>query len=94
MDILAQHPWHVDTLLQMSEVARHQDGLFSSYNLEFVLENSSLYSDNTQASDLVARALFSIERAFTPAFNITTGTQRLDFDRIENRPFFLALAYA
>lgn len=55
---------------------------------------STLSSDNTQASDLVARALFAFERAFTPSFNLTTGLQRLDFDRIENRPFFLALAYA
>jgi len=28
-EILSRHPWHVDSLLQMSEVARHQEGLCS-----------------------------------------------------------------
>ncbi|KAF8318209.1 DUF654-domain-containing protein, partial [Clavulina sp. PMI_390] len=86
MRILQKHPWHVDTLLQMSEVARHQDGN------AFCGTIADPLIDNTQASDLVARALFAIERAFPPSFNITTGTQRLDFDRIENRPFFMTLA--
>jgi Transcriptional repressor TCF25 len=26
MHLLRDHPWHIDTLLQMSEVARHQEG--------------------------------------------------------------------
>lgn len=45
----------------------------------------------SQSVDFVDRALFSYERAFVGAFNFTSGANRLDFDRVENRPFFLAL---
>jgi transcription factor 25 len=44
------------------------------------------------ASDFMSRALFAYERAFAGAFNLTTGTHRLDFDHVENRVFYLALA--
>ncbi|KAJ6579610.1 transcriptional repressor TCF25-domain-containing protein [Mycena vulgaris] len=44
-----------------------------------------------QAVEYVDRALFSYERAFFGSFNFTTGLNRLDFDYIENRPFFLAV---
>jgi transcription factor 25 len=27
MEILGRYPWHIDSLLQMSEVARHQEGM-------------------------------------------------------------------
>ncbi|KAJ7201070.1 transcriptional repressor TCF25-domain-containing protein [Mycena pura] len=47
--------------------------------------------DYSQAVEFVDRALFSYERAFVGSFSFTTGLNRLDFDRIENRPFFLAL---
>ncbi|KAJ7618505.1 transcriptional repressor TCF25-domain-containing protein [Roridomyces roridus] len=47
--------------------------------------------DYAQAVEFVDRALFSYERAFFGAFNFTTGLNRLDFDHIENRPFFLAV---
>ncbi|KAG8982657.1 hypothetical protein FRB93_007927 [Tulasnella sp. JGI-2019a] len=70
--ILQQHPWHIDTLLQLSEVFRQQD-------------------DYTHATDLVDRALFAYERSFAGAFNITSGFHRIDFQRIENRPLFLAV---
>ncbi|KAG6906643.1 hypothetical protein DXG01_012818 [Tephrocybe rancida] len=44
-----------------------------------------------QAVDFVDRALFTYERAFIGAFTFTSGTSRLDFDHVENRPFFLAV---
>ncbi|KAF8486516.1 transcriptional repressor TCF25-domain-containing protein [Gautieria morchelliformis] len=44
------------------------------------------------AADFMSRALFAYERAFSGAFNLTTGIHRLDFDHVENRVFFLALA--
>ncbi|KAK2465838.1 hypothetical protein APHAL10511_001479 [Amanita phalloides] len=44
-----------------------------------------------QAVDFVDRALFTYERSFIGAFNFTNGQNRLDFDRVENRPFFLAI---
>ncbi|KAG8963840.1 hypothetical protein FRC03_002524 [Tulasnella sp. 419] len=70
--LLQRNPWHIDTLLQLSEIFRHQE-------------------DHSHATDLVDRALFSFERSFSPSFNLLSGTSRLDFDRIENRPLFLAL---
>ena len=52
---------------------------------------SNFLSEYAQAVDFVDRALFAYERAFVGAFNFTTGINRLDFDRVENRPFFLAV---
>ncbi|KAF8622426.1 hypothetical protein AX15_007010 [Amanita polypyramis BW_CC] len=44
-----------------------------------------------QAVDFVDRALFTYERSFIGTFNFTSGQNRMDFDRVENRPFFLAI---
>ncbi|KAF8623167.1 hypothetical protein AX17_007523 [Amanita inopinata Kibby_2008] len=44
-----------------------------------------------QAVDFIDRALYTYERSFIGAFNFTSGQNRLDFDRVENRPFFLAI---
>ncbi|KIJ65623.1 hypothetical protein HYDPIDRAFT_88087, partial [Hydnomerulius pinastri MD-312] len=43
------------------------------------------------AIDYVSRALYAYEHAFLDAFSFTSGTNRIDFDRVENRPFFLAV---
>ncbi|CEL59750.1 Transcription factor 25 OS=Homo sapiens GN=TCF25 PE=1 SV=1 [Rhizoctonia solani AG-1 IB] len=64
--------WHIDTLLQIGEIMKHQEEL-------------------SQAADFVERAIYAFEHTFPVAFDITTGSSRLDFDRIENRPLFLAL---
>ncbi|KAI0314510.1 transcriptional repressor TCF25-domain-containing protein [Amylostereum chailletii] len=59
-----------------------------------LLQMAELYShreEHSTAADFIDRALFTYERAFVGAFNLTTGTHRLDFDRVENRPFFLAI---
>ncbi|KIJ58860.1 hypothetical protein HYDPIDRAFT_101901 [Hydnomerulius pinastri MD-312] len=45
----------------------------------------------SSAIDYVSRTLYAYGRAFLGAFSFTSGTNRLDFDRIENRPFFLAI---
>ena len=47
--------------------------------------------EHSTAADYVDRSLFTYERAFVGAFNFTSGVNRLDFDHIENRPFFLAI---
>ncbi|KAE8541405.1 hypothetical protein D1P53_002764 [Cryptococcus gattii VGV] len=72
MALLQVYPWHVDTLLQMSEVYR-------------------LQSDIGAASDYAERALYAFDRCLMPAFSVVSGTSRLDFDRVENRPLFTAL---
>ncbi|KIY63859.1 DUF654-domain-containing protein, partial [Cylindrobasidium torrendii FP15055 ss-10] len=43
------------------------------------------------AVDFMERAMFAYERSFIGAFSFTTGHNRLDFDFVENRPFYLAL---
>ncbi|GJJ07877.1 hypothetical protein Clacol_002083 [Clathrus columnatus] len=48
--------------------------------------------EHSTASDFTSRALFAYERSFSSAFNFTTGIHRLDFDRVENRVLYLALA--
>ncbi|KZS90931.1 DUF654-domain-containing protein [Sistotremastrum niveocremeum HHB9708] len=70
--LLQRHPYHADTLLQMSEVFSHRE-------------------EYTQAADVIERALFAYERAFVGSFNFTSGVHRLDFDIVDNRPFFLGV---
>ncbi|KLT44840.1 DUF654-domain-containing protein [Cutaneotrichosporon oleaginosum] len=72
MALLQVYPWHVDTLLQMSEVYR-------------------LQSDIGAASDYAERALYAFDRCLVPGFNVQSGSCRLDFDFVENRPLFTAL---
>ncbi|KAA1478640.1 DUF654-domain-containing protein [Dentipellis sp. KUC8613] len=75
------------------------DGLFAIYRrmpwhadtLMQLAEVQSHREDHSQAADLIERALFAYERAFVGAFNFTSGSNRLDFDHAENRPFFLAI---
>ncbi|KAJ3745934.1 transcriptional repressor TCF25-domain-containing protein [Lentinula raphanica] len=47
--------------------------------------------EHSSAVDAVDRAMFAYERAFVGGFSFTSGINRLDFDRVENRPFFLAV---
>ncbi|KAF8878008.1 transcriptional repressor TCF25-domain-containing protein [Gymnopilus junonius] len=65
------------------------------WHADTLLQISEVYRHregrNAQAVDFIDRALFTYERAFMGAFTFTTGLNRLDFDRVENRPFFLAL---
>ncbi|TFK79628.1 DUF654-domain-containing protein [Polyporus arcularius HHB13444] len=64
------------------------------YHADTLLQLSEVYhhrEEHGTAADFVDRALFTYERAFVGAFNFTSGVNRLDFDRVENRPLFLAL---
>lgn len=72
--VLLQHnPYHISTLLQVSEIAKHE-------------------SDHATSGDLLERALFSLGRAVHSTFakNLAEGKARLDFNRPENREFWLA----
>ena len=65
-------------------VGRYSDSLLNgTHNINL--------ADHSSSSDTVERAIFSYEKALSGAFNITTGTCRLDFRRVENRAFFLAI---
>lgn len=89
-------PYHADTLLQLAELYNHREGTYSWFST-FVLILITIYTDrgmiteHSTAADFIERALFTYERAFIGAFTFTGGGNRLDFDRVENRPFFLAL---
>ncbi|KAI0792906.1 transcriptional repressor TCF25-domain-containing protein [Abortiporus biennis] len=64
------------------------------YHADTLLQLSEVYyhrEEHSTAADFIDRALFTYEKAFTGAFSFTTGYNRLDFDRVENRPFFLAV---
>jgi hypothetical protein len=49
------------------------------------------FLEHAPATDAIDRALFTYERAFIGSFTFTSGHNRLDFDRAENRPFYLAI---
>lgn len=51
-----------------------------------------MIAEYSTAADFLSRALFAYERGFSGAFNLTSGMHRLDFDHVENRVFYLALA--
>lgn len=44
-----------------------------------------------QAADLVERALYILEKAFHPSFNIQSGKCRLDYACKPNRTLFIVL---
>lgn len=58
--IINAHPYHVDALLQLSELCRMSEDL-------------------PMAADLVERALYALECAFHPLFNLAQGNCRLDY---------------
>ncbi|KIJ12883.1 hypothetical protein PAXINDRAFT_82129 [Paxillus involutus ATCC 200175] len=64
------------------------------WHADTLLQLAEVYrhrEEYSQAVDYVSRALYAYERAFLGAFSFTSGNNRLDFDRVENRPFFLAV---
>ena len=88
MALLQVYPWHVDTLLSMSEVYRLQSGTGLA-TVERL--NADSYADIGTASDYAERALYAFDRCLIPTFSVSSGASRLDFDRVENRPMFMAL---
>jgi Transcriptional repressor TCF25 len=90
-DLLTKLPWHADTLLQLSEVYRHREGMLLVLTAYWPDTNPPGDLEYAQAVDFVDRALFTYERSFLGNFTFTSGTNRLDFEYVENRPFFLAI---
>lgn len=70
--VINMHPYHVNSLLQLSDICR-------------------LSEDLAMAAELVERALFALECAFHPSFNVALGTCRLDYRRQQNRALYVAL---
>ncbi|KAF8429387.1 transcription factor 25, partial [Boletus edulis BED1] len=64
------------------------------WHADMLLQLAEVYrhrEEYSQAVDYVSRALYAYERAFLGAFSFMNGNNRLDFDRVENRPFFLSI---
>lgn len=70
--IINEHPYHIDALLQVSELCK-------------------LSEDLSMAAELIERALYALECAFHPMFNVLQGNCRMDYRRQENRGFFITL---
>lgn len=64
---------------------------FRNPPIAMALIQADLLVEYAPAFDFVDRALFTYERAFVGAFNFTSGVNRLEFDLVENRPFYLAV---
>ncbi|KAJ9111726.1 hypothetical protein QFC19_001087 [Naganishia cerealis] len=63
------------------------------WHIDTLLQMAAVYQqqgDIGAAADFCERAMFAFDRALMPGFSLN-GTCRLDFDRVENRPLFLAL---
>ncbi|TPX37577.1 hypothetical protein SmJEL517_g00661 [Synchytrium microbalum] len=84
LQVLRTHnPEHIAGLLRMYP-----------YHIDTALQLSEILKHNgdiAQASELVEQVLFAFERRFHSMFNMALGTCRLSYDRVENRPFFIAL---
>jgi len=70
--IVNAHPYHIDALIQLSEIGRISD-------------------DIRMATELIERALYIMESAFHPSFNLAAGNCRLEYRQQENRALFLAI---
>lgn len=72
VSIINEHPYHVDALIQLSELCK-------------------LSEDLAMAAELVERALYCLEYAYHPLFNVAQGNCRLDYKRQENRALYITI---
>lgn len=92
--LLAQNPYHIDCLIQISEIFRIHDNTQSAADVIGLFNKSSL---NMELKRLfyIERALYAFQSSFHPSFNFTlrssTNNLKLDYHRVENRGFFIAL---
>ena len=74
--VLHLYPYHIDSLIQLSDISR-------------------IHDDTQMAADMIERALFAFQSSFHPSFNFTLKSAqnnlKLDYNRVENRSFFIAL---
>ncbi|KAK6626957.1 hypothetical protein RUM44_009434 [Polyplax serrata] len=66
----------------------------SPNHVDTMIQLSDIFklSDDLQmAAELIERAIYSLESAFHPLFNVAKGNCRLDYKRQENRALYIAL---
>ncbi|CAG8513228.1 9889_t:CDS:10 [Diversispora eburnea] len=64
------------------------------YHIDSLLQISDIYKmsdDHAMSSEFIERALYAFEKSFHIKFNISKGISRLNYNKFENRAFFLAL---
>ncbi|XP_017781090.1 PREDICTED: transcription factor 25 [Nicrophorus vespilloides] len=64
------------------------------YHIDAMIQVSDLCKlseDFAMAAELIERALYCLECAFHPSFNVTQGQCRLDYKRQENRALFITV---
>nr|CAG4651240.1 EOG090X0BCY [Simocephalus serrulatus]SVE94435.1 EOG090X0BCY [Simocephalus serrulatus] len=64
------------------------------YHIDSLIQLSDICrmsEDPQMATELIERALYILESAFHPSFNLASGNCRLEYKRQENRALFLAL---
>lgn len=65
-----------------------------SYHIDALLQLAELFKlseDLVMAAGFIERALYCLECAFHPSFNMTTGQCRLDYRKQQNRALFITL---
>lgn len=65
-----------------------------SYHVDALLqiaELCKLSEDLPMAAEFIERALYCLECAFHPSFNVTTAQCRLDYRKQQNRALFITL---
>ncbi|CAG8596229.1 12452_t:CDS:2, partial [Acaulospora morrowiae] len=70
--LLQKNPYHIDSLMQISDVYK-------------------MSGDLVMAGEFIERALYAFEKSLHIKFNLSKGTSRLNYNKFENRAFFLAL---
>nr|CAI5846834.1 unnamed protein product [Callosobruchus analis] len=70
--IINEHPYHVDALIQLSDLCK-------------------LSEDLAMAAELIERALYCLEYAYHPLFNVAQGNCRLDYRKQENRALYITI---
>jgi hypothetical protein len=58
------------------------------YHVDALIQLSELCKvaeDHAMAAELIERAIYALEMAFHPSFNVCRGDCRLSYDRQENR---------
>ena len=66
----------------------------SPFHIDTLLQANEYFrhqGDHAQGAELIERALFTLDDAMDPSFNISTGRVRLPFGTTENRVFYLVL---
>ncbi|XP_060534648.1 ribosome quality control complex subunit TCF25 [Cylas formicarius] len=95
----SQSYWQVETRFLQAVESLNPDNIVAiinehPYHVNALIQLSDLCKlseDLAMAAELIERALYCLEYAFHPLFNLAQGTCRLDYRRQENRALYITL---